>query len=228
MTIAAIGRATQFQLSDGATPPAWTTIAEIFSVGGPSVKRDTPDVTNMDSVDSIREFLAGSLDEGEISLNMNFVLDATQKNMRDNIGAAALPDCIRTYRISWPNWGASSQAATVVLTTWTAAAHGLQTGQPVTFRNVGGALPVEIAAGVVYFTRRTGANTFTIHPTNADAVAGANAISCAGPGTGTHYAEGGSWCNFTAAITELTPTSPHEDKMTATATMKVTAAITWP
>jgi len=50
-----------------------TKIVELTSIGGPTIGRDTIDVTNNDSADSFREFLAGIGDGGEISLEGNFI-----------------------------------------------------------------------------------------------------------------------------------------------------------
>lgn len=50
----------------------WDTISEITSIKGPGMKRDTIDVTSLDSVDGYKEFIAGMREAGTISLGMNF------------------------------------------------------------------------------------------------------------------------------------------------------------
>lgn len=52
---------------------SWDTIAEINSIDGPSMSRDSIDVTSLDSTGGYREFIAGFRDAGAISLTMNFV-----------------------------------------------------------------------------------------------------------------------------------------------------------
>lgn len=48
-------------------------IAEITSLGGPSIRIDSIDVTNHDSLYKFREFIVGLGDGGEISLEFNFI-----------------------------------------------------------------------------------------------------------------------------------------------------------
>ena len=50
----------------------WANIAEVNSISGPSMSRDTIDVTSLDSTGGYREFIAGFRDPGTVQLNMNF------------------------------------------------------------------------------------------------------------------------------------------------------------
>ena len=50
----------------------WVDIAEVNSITGPSMTRDTIDVTSLDSIGGYREFIAGFRNPGTISLSMNF------------------------------------------------------------------------------------------------------------------------------------------------------------
>lgn len=51
---------------------AWVTIAEVNSITGPGMTRDTIDVTSLDSTDGYREFITGFRDGGTVVLSMNF------------------------------------------------------------------------------------------------------------------------------------------------------------
>ena len=51
---------------------AWTTIAEVTGITGPGMSRDMIDVTNLDSVQGYREFIAGFRNAGTVGLTMNF------------------------------------------------------------------------------------------------------------------------------------------------------------
>lgn len=53
----------------------WERLAEILSYDGPNKKRDTIDVTNMDSTDGYKEFIGGFRDSGELKCPMNFTRD---------------------------------------------------------------------------------------------------------------------------------------------------------
>lgn len=48
-------------------------IAEVVNVSGPSQSRDMIEVTNHDSADGFKEFIAGLIDGGEISIEGNFI-----------------------------------------------------------------------------------------------------------------------------------------------------------
>lgn len=51
---------------------AWVSIAEVKSISGPGMTRDTIDVTTLDSTGGYREFIAGFRNAGTVGLSMNF------------------------------------------------------------------------------------------------------------------------------------------------------------
>lgn len=69
MSNAISGVGTLFRRWSGA---AWVNIAEVNSISGPSMSRDTIDVTSLDSTGGYREYIGGFRDGGTISLTMNF------------------------------------------------------------------------------------------------------------------------------------------------------------
>jgi predicted secreted protein len=71
--IAGVG--TQFMRGDGASAEQFTAIAEINSIEGPGMTRETIDVTSLDSTGGYREYIAGFRDGGNVVLNMNFTHD---------------------------------------------------------------------------------------------------------------------------------------------------------
>lgn len=103
MTDALIGKGTLLKRGDGATPTeAFTTVGEIISISGPEQSLDTVDATNMDSASSTREYIAGLIDSGEVSFEMNFLpATATQTNVRDDLTNRTL----RNFQIIWPDTG---------------------------------------------------------------------------------------------------------------------------
>lgn len=64
------GVGTTFRRWDGSS--SWAAIAEVNSISGPSMSRDTIDVTSLDSTGGYREFIAGFRDPGTVQLTMNF------------------------------------------------------------------------------------------------------------------------------------------------------------
>ncbi|MFA5420140.1 MAG: phage tail tube protein [Bacteroidales bacterium] len=74
------------------------TIAEVNSISGPGMTRDTIDVTSLDSTGGYREFITSFRDAGEISLSMNFTHDGYTVMKTDFEASAA-----RYYKIVLPN-----------------------------------------------------------------------------------------------------------------------------
>lgn len=69
---AVAGVGTQFKRWSGS---AWVALAEINSITGPSMSRDTIDVTSLDSTGGYREFITGFRNAGTVVLAMNFTRD---------------------------------------------------------------------------------------------------------------------------------------------------------
>jgi hypothetical protein len=116
------------------------------------------------------------------------------------------------YTESTPGWAGWTAAASDILTQspWVAwadmlafdpsaintttneityTAHGLTDGQ-VVYINTTGTLPAATPAlnpETKYYANSTGANTFSLHLTSADAIAGTNAIDFTSQGTGRHF-----------------------------------------
>ncbi len=80
--IAGVG--TKFKRWDSsASPAAWVEIAEINSITGPGMSRDTIDVTSLDSTGGYREFITGFRNAGTVVLAMNFTRE-TYELMKDD------------------------------------------------------------------------------------------------------------------------------------------------
>ncbi len=66
---AVAGVGTKFQRWNGA---AWADMAEVNSITGPGMSRDTIDVTSLSSTGGYREFITGFRNPGTVQLTMNF------------------------------------------------------------------------------------------------------------------------------------------------------------
>jgi predicted secreted protein len=86
-----------------ASTPAFTAISEINNITGPSMSRETIDVTSLDSTGGYREFIAGFRDAGEIQFSMNFS-QAGYLLMKDDFES----DALRDYQIVLPDAGATT------------------------------------------------------------------------------------------------------------------------
>ncbi len=86
---------------------AGTAIAEITSMDGPSVERDALEVTNMQSASAAKEFIAGLIDGGEISINMNYLpQNATHKLILTDLQLASA-SATKAYTMTLTDTGAS-------------------------------------------------------------------------------------------------------------------------
>lgn len=100
MTAAIIGKGTVFAVADPVTPTTFVPLAELTSLTPPSSSVDIIDVTNMDSADRTREFIAGMIDPGECSMGMNFIPGSTTDAF---IQAWRAAGTVRGCKITWPN-----------------------------------------------------------------------------------------------------------------------------
>ena len=62
---------------------AWENLAEINSITGPGMTRDTIDVTSLDSTGGYREFITGFRDGGTIGLSMNMTRETWDLMLAD-------------------------------------------------------------------------------------------------------------------------------------------------
>jgi len=78
-------------------------------------------------------------------------------------------------------------------------AHDFSTGTQVIFNNGGGTSPTGLTNNDSYFVRRASSTTLTLHPTEADAVAGSNTIDITAAGTGLAFRLYADQTDFSAA-----------------------------
>lgn len=95
-------------VGDGASPEVFTSVAEIKSVDGPGGQANEIDVTDLSS--TAKEFQLGLQDEGDITLDINYIPANTQHAQLRSDRAAGT---IRNYQITFTDSPA---------TTWTFAA----------------------------------------------------------------------------------------------------------
>ncbi len=117
-------KGTLLKQGDGASPEVFTTIAQVVSIGGPSLSLDPIDVTNHSSLDGWKEFVGGLLDGGEISLEINY----DPVNATHNATAGLIKDMedrtVRNFQLVFSDTAG---------TTWTVPAlvTGFEPGAPV-------------------------------------------------------------------------------------------------
>jgi predicted secreted protein len=66
------GHGTALKVGAGTQTTTVTTIGNITSIGGPTMTKETIDISTMDSTLKWREFIEGMLDAGEIPFDINY------------------------------------------------------------------------------------------------------------------------------------------------------------
>jgi predicted secreted protein len=101
-TQAAIGYGTLLQYSNGASPPQWTTLAEVTNITGPGMSRELPDATHMESPGGWREFLGGLKDAGEITVECNHLPHHASQDASTGVLALFASGARTAWRIVFP------------------------------------------------------------------------------------------------------------------------------
>lgn len=82
MSNAISGVGTEFRRWNTATGE-WESIAEVNSITGPGMSRETIDTTSLDTTGGYRTFIASFRDPGTISMSMNFSRDTYEQMKTD-------------------------------------------------------------------------------------------------------------------------------------------------
>lgn len=103
-SLAMIGYASKFMFesltSPGDSPLTYVEVAEVKNITPPNQQTDDVDVTHNSSPSRRREFIAGLIDPGEASFEMNFVPgSASDLRIQGLLTAGTNVNC----RITWPN-----------------------------------------------------------------------------------------------------------------------------
>lgn len=215
---------TLLQYGDGVAAPdeAFLTLAEVTALDPPEESAKEIDVTNHDS--TAAEYIAGHADAGQITADCNFLYDTTQAAARTKLGAAA-----SNWQVCYPNWGARTATFTAATNdVVTSASHGLTTGQPLRVTSSGTPedLPAGLSSGTTYYVRVVNANTFTLHSTNAGAVANTGTIDITDAGTGTHTLQIGNRLSFSGIVFKDQKSAGLDNKIGVKVTLRPTNGCT--
>lgn len=88
---------------NGASPEAFTTIAEVLSINGPSMEMETIDVTTHSTGEPWRQFVGGLLNAGEVSFDINFVPTDSTHNATDGLLNDMTERVQRNFQILFPD-----------------------------------------------------------------------------------------------------------------------------
>ncbi len=100
-------KGTLLKKGDGASPEAFTTIAQVVNIGGPTLAQEPLDVTHHSSSSGWREFIGGLKDGGEISLEINFDPGNATHDETTGLQAELANGSSKNYRLEFPDTGAT-------------------------------------------------------------------------------------------------------------------------
>ena len=130
---------TYLMMGDGASPENFTEIAEVTSIGGPSISRERLDFTHLRTVGNFREFKASFTDPGTMTVRIQYIpTNATHQALQDKLSVADPTQ----FRLVFPDAEGWDFAANV-------------TGFNLTGLNVGGKIEVDVTlslSGLVDFS----------------------------------------------------------------------------
>ncbi len=107
-TGAKIGKKTQFLRESVVDGGEYVAVAEVKSLGGPSMSRDSAEATNMDSADDAGEHIPGLLEGGEISAVLNFRPEHVSQGATAGMAKDFLEGTVRGWQIKWPQYSSGS------------------------------------------------------------------------------------------------------------------------
>lgn len=93
---------TAFKVGDGATPEVFTAVAEVHNINGPSISRDSIEVTHHGSIGGFREYIPGLRDGGEVSIDINWnPANATHEDLYEALTSVQSGNT--NYKIEFPD-----------------------------------------------------------------------------------------------------------------------------
>lgn len=107
---------TLLKIGDGASPEDFTTVAELRTISGPSLSADTIDVTTHNTPTPFRRFIAGLLDGGEVTFDINFIPTEATHGYSTGILKDMTDRARRNFQIVWPDTGSTTWLLPTVIT----------------------------------------------------------------------------------------------------------------
>ena len=104
--IAAFG--TFLKQGDGGTPEAFTTIAEVRDISGPELVSETVEVTNHDSVDGWKEYVATLLGGGAVTFGVNYIPTDATHDHTTGLLVDMTARTLRNWQLVFPDAGSTT------------------------------------------------------------------------------------------------------------------------
>lgn len=81
VTAALFAHGTLLKIGDGGGSEVFTTIAEVKTISGPGIKLNTVSATSHDSPNHTMEVIAGLIDPGQVTFDINYIPTAATHNV---------------------------------------------------------------------------------------------------------------------------------------------------
>jgi predicted secreted protein len=115
-SIAVSARGTLLKIGDGAATEAFTSIAEVTNISGPSLSLDTIEVTSHDTSSGWREYIGGLLDAGEVSFDINFVPTNATHSFTSGLIKDLKNRTLRNFKLVFPDTSNTTWAFAALVT----------------------------------------------------------------------------------------------------------------
>jgi predicted secreted protein len=102
-----------FKVGNDGTAEVFATVAEVLDISGPTMTRETIDVSSHDSAGGYREFIAGWRDGGEVSVTANWIPVSATQDDTTGILSKFLDDDLHNYQILVPD-GSEGSGKTLI------------------------------------------------------------------------------------------------------------------
>lgn len=116
MTLGTSAFGTLLKIGDGATSEAFTTIAEVVTITGPSLAMDPLEMTNHDSPGQWEEHIGGTLRSGEVTFDINYIPAAATHDASTGLLNDYENRTVRNFQLVFTDAGTTTWAFSAFVT----------------------------------------------------------------------------------------------------------------
>lgn len=109
-TAAVFGQGTLLKIGDGGGSEVFTTVAEVGSITGPGMKVAMIPATSHDSANHALEVVAGMIDPGQVSFDLNYIPTAATHNVTTGILRDMKNRTKRNWQLIFPDGSTTTWA----------------------------------------------------------------------------------------------------------------------
>ena len=102
---ARLGYGTILKRRTATSPLTYQELAEIHQITGPTLKRDVPDVTHMQSPNGFKEFLPGLKEGGDVTIEGNYIPEDASQNVSTGLMSTFFVDTRQHWILEIPDTG---------------------------------------------------------------------------------------------------------------------------